>query len=709
MGCIAINISFTADIQINPSHQKLPLKQVRLFSIIRPVLFVMCRIFLVGTSIVQKSACFCFFMALLPCFKRSLSTLHWSLRVRMSEPSATVGGREPKRSSARPSWFSFQPFIPKLAICLRERYTRPLFFNDLTAGVTVAVIALPLSLALAIGSGCKPEQGLYTAIVAGFLISALGGSRVQIGGPAGAFMAIVAGIMAKYGYEGLALSTLMAGFILILMGLARFGSLIKFIPYPVTTGFTSGIAVIIFSSQVKDFLGLSVDVPSEFLAKWQTLIPAFHTINPLTTAFAIASLTILVVMRRWCPRIPSAIIVVVLGAVLTATLGLDSHHMIGGLETVGTKFQHIPNGLPSPSLPFSLSSWSDFFAIAAKARDLLPTAATLAVLCAIESLLCAEVADGMIGGRHKSNCELVAQGVANIASIFCGGMPATGTIARTAANVKYGAKTPFSGMIHAGVLLLIMLLCAPFAVHVPLAVLASILILVAWNMAEIDGFRHLLTTPKSDVAVLLATFGLTVFTDLTIAVGSGLVLASLLFIKRLSSMTNLGTLRDDDTLGDAFSERSDPNAIANRDVPSGVDVYEINGPLFFAVADLLKDVFRELPRTTQVFILRLRRVSVIDASGLHALDDFHQKCQRQGITLLLAGIHAQPIFAMTRCGLLDTIGSENLHPNIDDALNHARAILNLPAMPRPAEAVPEVARERLAAEETEAKRQERAA
>jgi SulP family sulfate permease len=566
--------------------------------------------------------------------------------------------------------------------------------NDLTAGATVAIIALPLSLALAIGSGCKPEQGLFTAIVAGFLISAIGGSRVQIGGPAGAFMTIVAGILAKYGQEGLALCTMMAGVVLVLMGLARLGTLIKFIPHPVIAGFTSGIAVIIFSSQVKDFLGLTVDVPSEFVGKWMAILPGLRSVNPLAALFAAVSLAVMVAMRRWMPRVPSAMIVVVLGAALTALLGLDCQHTFGGLETIGTKFHQIPRSLPAPTMPFAMTSWAGWMSALEKAHVLLPSALTLAVLCAMESLLCAEVADGMIGGRHRSNCELVAQGVANIGAILFGGMPATGTIARTVANVKLGAKTPVAGMTHAVTLFLIMFLFAPYAVHIPLAVLAAILVLVAWNMADFEHFRHLLTAPKSDIAVLLVSFGLTVFTDLTIAVGVGLVLASLLFIKRISSMTNIGTVRDESVVRDAFSEQNDPNSITLRDVPAGIDVYEINGPLFFGAADLLKDVLRELPEETEVFILRLRRVSVVDASGLHALEEFFDQCMTQGVTLVLSGVHAQPIFAMTRYGLFDKIGEANILANIDDALNRARTILNLPCVERPREAMPEVARER---------------
>jgi len=501
--------------------------------------------------------------------------------------------------------------------------------------------------------------------------------------------------MAKHGEEGLAICTLMAGVFLIIMGIARLGTLIRFIPHPVIAGFTSGIAVIIFSSQVKDFFGLNVETPSEFLEKWTVLIPALKSFNPLATGFAAVSLALMIAVRKWAPRIPSAIIVVLLGAMATAFFGLDALHTPGGLETIGTKFQQIPRFLPSPALPFYVTSWESWATTLGKAQALLPSALTIAVLCAMESLLCAEAADGMIGGRHKSNCELIAQGTANIAAILFGGMPATGTIARTVANVKHGGKTPLAGMIHAGALLLIMVRFAPYAVHIPLATLAAILVLVAWNMAEIDHFRHLLTAPKSDIAVLLVSFGLTVFADLTVAVGGGLVLASLLFIKRISSMTNLNALRDEISESHEFSELNDPNSITRRDVPAGVDVYEINGPLFFGAADLLKDVLRGLSSETRVFVLRLRRVSVVDASGLHALEEFHRNCVRHGITLVLAGVHAQPIFAMTRYGLFDAIGEDNILANIDDALNRARSILNLPLVQRPKGAQPEVARERL--------------
>ena len=596
-----------------------------------------------------------------------------------------------------PLWL--EPFVPKSVVCLREGYGRGFLVNDVIAGLTVAVIALPLAMALAIASGVGPERGLYTAIIAGFLISLLGGSRVQIGGPTGAFVVIVAGIVQKHGYDGLAIATLMAGAVLIIFGLAKFGGMIKFIPYPVTTGFTSGIAVLIFSTQLKDFFGIrtTADLPSEFFGRLGAVLGYLRlgNYNWAALVIAVGGLAIIGLLRRFVPRVPGALVAVVLASLAVAAFSLDARY---GVETIGSRFGGIPRALPSPSLPVPLHSWHDVSAALSKARELIPEATTIALLAAIESLLCAVVADGMIGGRHKSNCELVAQGVANIASIIFGGIPATGAIARTAANVKSGARTPLAGMVHALSLLAFMLLLAPYAAKIPLAVLASVLIVVAWNMAEIDHFRTLLRAPRSDIAVLLTTFGLTVLADLTVAVGVGMVLAALLFMRRMSEVTNVSAVRaeiDDewvDRLTDAAS--GDPNAIEMRDVPPGVEVYEINGPFFFGVADRLQDTLRGLERPPKVFILRMRRVPAIDATGIHALDEFRRKCKRQGTTLLLAGVHAQPMFALTRYGLLDQIGEENLFGNIDDALNRARELVGTVSQPRPAIAEPEVARER---------------
>jgi SulP family sulfate permease len=570
----------------------------------------------------------------------------------------------------------------------------------------VAIIALPLSMALAIGSHLTPEKGLYTAIVAGFLISLLGGSRVQIGGPAGAFMIIVAGIVDAHGYQGLAICTLMAGVILILMGLARLGALIKYIPYPVTTGFTSGIAVIIFSAQVKDFLGLTVKnaggqvvntLPKEFLQMWWALLTSLASTNGKALGLGLGSLVVMGLMRKFMPRVPGAIVVVVVSAALVAGLGwsIDAGHTNGGVETLGTRFGGIPRTVPAPALPVKLSSWSDAQAAWEQARNLIPQATTIALLCAIESLLCAVVADGMIGGRHKSNCELVAQGTANIVSILFGGMPATGVIARTAANVKNGGRTPLAGMVHAVTLLVLMLLLAPYAGYIPLSVLAAILILVAWTMAERDHFRSILRAPRADIVVLLTTFGLTVLADLTVAVGVGMVMAAILFMKRMSEVTNVGMITAEMEEGgaDSLADLKDPNAVSKREVPRGVEVYEINGPFFFGVADRLKDTLRGLQMPPKVFVLRMRRVPAIDASGMHALDEFYEKCFRQGTLLLLAGVHAQPMVAMTQYGLIEKIGEGNLFENLDDALVRAGEVVGVKAV-APNDHVPEVARER---------------
>ncbi|MCL2645495.1 MAG: sulfate permease [Phycisphaerales bacterium] len=604
-------------------------------------------------------------------------------------------------------------FTPKSLICLREGYSKNAFIRDVLAGLTVGVIALPLSMALAIGSHVRPEQGLFTAIVAGFLISLLGGSRVQIGGPAGAFMALVAGIVDMHGYQGLAICTLMAGVILVIMALARLGALIKFIPYPVTTGFTSGIAVLIFSQQIKELLGLTIRIPyqmvennavvekfrteppAEFIEKWRVLTEFLPTTNYLALGFGAGALVCLILFRKFAPKVPASLLVVVLSAVIVGAWNLDSNHLDGGVRTIGTTFGGIPRSLPAPSFPIKLSSWEDVKVACWQARNLIPEASTIAILCAIESLLCAVVADGMIGGRHKSNCELAAQGVGNLASVVFGGVPATGVIARTAANVKSGGRTPVAGMVHALFLLAMMLVLAPYASMIPLSVLAAILIMVAWNMAELDHFRSLLKAPRSDITVLLTTFGLTVLADLTVAVGVGMALAVFLFMRRMSEVTNFDAMtREFEEPGAADSnEDGDPNSILSRDVPPGVEVYEINGPFFFGVADKLKDTLRGIAKPPRIFILRMRRVPAIDATGIHALEEFHDKCHRQHTRLLLAGVHAQPLFALTKYGLLDKFGEENMLGNIDDALAKAREILGMPPPTVVPAHVPEVARE----------------
>jgi len=585
------------------------------------------------------------------------------------------------------------PFVPKSIVCLKEGYGREFFFYDLLAGLTVGVIALPLAIAFGIASHVRPEQGLYTAIIAGFLISLLGGSRVQIGGPTGAFVVIIAGVVDKFGYDGLALATLMAGVILIIMGLAKFGAMIKFIPYPVTTGFTTGIAVIIASGQVKDFFGMQVaKLPSDFVGQCveYTYQFAHNGVNWASAGIAIGALVLMGLMRLYVPRIPNYIVAVVLATMVVWVFHLDSRF---GVATIESRFAGgIPQGFPKVSIPnLNFGGVSGFFS---HVKELVPSATTIAMLAGIESLLSAVVADGMIGGRHKSNCELVGQGIANLGSVFFGGIPATGAIARTAANIKTGGRTPLAGMIHALVVLAFMVFLAPLGNKIPLCVLASVLMMVAWGMSERDHFKHLLRAPRSDIVVLLTTFWLTVFADLTVSVGVGMVLASMLFMKRMSEVTNLGAIRQEmEDQPDDLRNQSDPNAIDRRDVPKGIEVFEINGPFFFGVADLLKDTLKGMERPPKAFILRMRRVPAIDASGMHALEEFWRKCKRQHTRLLLAGVHAQPLFAMTRYGLMDKIGEENMFENIDDALNRARELVGQAVQPRPANAAPEVARE----------------
>lgn len=589
---------------------------------------------------------------------------------------------------------------PKLLTCLSEGYSVKTLFGDLTAGLTVAVIALPLAMALGIASIpvnvaeemrrihpwlTPPAMGLFTTIIAGFLISALGGSRVQIGGPTAAFIPIVAGIAAQHGYEGLATATLMAGVIVLLLGIFRFGQLIKFIPYPVTTGFTTGIAVTILASQLKDFLGLTLltpdgrlaPLPTEFIPKLEMLAEHLHAVNWRATGIGAGSLAVIVLLRRFAPRAPGALVAVILSATLVAALGWSNPRDPSDVssapivQTIGSRFGAPPQTLPPPHLP--RLSWELI-------QELIPAATTIAILCAIESLLSAVVADGMTGYRHRSDQELVAQGVANIGSVVFFGLPATGAIARTAVNIKSGGRTPMAGMFHAAFILVFMLALAPLAGTVPLPTLSAILMVVAWNIAELDHFRALLSAPRPDMLVLLTTFSLTVFTDLTVGVGVGMVLAAFLFMKRMAEVSTIAGVRD---LGtgqetEAFDPK-DPGAVSDRSVPPGVDVYEINGPFFFGVADRLKDVLRQIERPPRVFILRMRYVPHIDATGMHALEEFHRKCRRQGTTLLLGGVHAQPMFEMTRSGIVNRIGLENVFENLDEALEKAKEIVNGPA------------------------------
>jgi SulP family sulfate permease len=546
-------------------------------------------------------------------------------------------------------------WLPKTFTTLAG-YSRRQLLADLQAGVVVGIVAVPLAIAFAIASGVSPEKGLVTAAVAGFLISFLGGSRVQIGGPTGAFVVIVYGIVARYGVDGLIVCTVLAGVLLMILGLARFGAAIKFIPYPVVTGFTSGIAVIIFSSQIRDLLGLRMDsVPSPFLEKWSAYAASLPTASPAAIGVAAGSLVILMAWPKVSRTVPAPIVAILAASVAVAAMGLP-------VETIGSRFGEIRATIPPPRLPeVSLE----------RIRELFSPAVTVALLAGIESLLSAVVADGMIGSRHKSNVELVAQGIANVASGLFGGMPATGAIARTATNVKTGGRTPIAGMIHAAVVTAVFLFLGKWARYIPLATLAAILVVVAYHMSEWHAFAQLFRTPKSDVAVLLTTFFLTVVIDLTVAVQVGVVLAAFLFIKRMSDVTNVGMVTREWADAPDGTMRDDTEGVARRRIPPGVEVYEVNGPFFFGAADKIKDVLHFVAKKPSVFILRMRNVPAIDASGIRALDELFRSFSHQGIRFLISGIHAQPLVALDRAGRLDEYGRQNFVATIDDALSEA--------------------------------------
>lgn len=566
----------------------------------------------------------------------------------------------PSRSPAKHQWHLF---VPKLVTVLREGYGAQLFRADAVAGLTVAIVALPLAMALAIASGATPAAGLITAVIAGFLISALGGSRFQIGGPTGAFVVVVYGVVTTYGYDGLLLATLMAGVILVIAGLARFGTIIKYFPHPVVTGFTAGIAVIIFSSQVKDFAGLDiVELPAEFLPKWQMLLAHVSDISPATLGLSLLSLALIIALRHFAPKAPGFLLAVVLAAILAWAFHLP-------VDTIGSRFGELPRGLPAPSLPdISLE----------RVQALLPSAFTIAFLAGIEALLSAVVADGMTGRRHRSNCELVAQGVANCASALFAGLPATGAIARTATNIRAGGRTPISGILHAVFLLLFMMVAAPLASFIPLASLAAVLMIVAWNMSEIKHFRHLMKAPVSDRVLLLVTFFLTVLVDLTVAIEVGVVLAALFFMHRMTQAVEIGSdmhLIEEDADDWTKVSGETPAHDERRDLPPGVAIYQIRGPFFFGVASRLLDILDRIGPSPRIIILRLRDVPMIDASGAGALSEFIARCRKAGINVILSALQPQPRATLKALGLLGQKGVY-LAGSTDLALGKARAMLS---------------------------------
>jgi sulfate permease, SulP family len=542
--------------------------------------------------------------------------------------------------------------IPKLVTTL-ETYDRRQFGRDAAAGIIVGVVALPLAIAFAIASGVTPDRGLWTAIVAGFLISALGGSRVQIGGPTGAFVVIVYGIVQKHGVDGLMIATLMAGGMLILMGVAKLGAAIKFIPHPVTTGFTSGIAVLIAFTQVKDFLGLKMGpLPAEFVGKVEAFAHA-EGFSPAAVAVGMVSLAILIFWPKVSKRIPGPFV-----ALLAATAVVTVFQI--PVETIGSRFGEIKGSIPTPVVPHvSLE----------QATTLVLPAFTIALLGAVESLLSAVVADGMIGGRHRSNMELVAQGAANLVTPLFGGIPATGAIARTATNVKNGGRTPIAGMVHALTLLVITLAAGRWAALIPLPALAAILLVVAYHMSEWRGFMDELRSPRSDVAVLIATFGLTVFVDLTVGVTVGIVLSAFLFMRRMAGVADVKAITGD--LDDEEEEEVDTEPTSEFEIPKAVEVYEINGAFFFGAAAVFRERLGTISRQPRALVLRMRHVPVIDSTGIHALRDI---ARRSGVPVLLSELQPQPLAALEKAALSHV----SMHPTFQDALDRAEEVLAAP-------------------------------
>jgi SulP family sulfate permease len=544
-------------------------------------------------------------------------------------------------------------FVPKLVTCLKT-YSKDQFFKDLIAGIIVAIIALPLAIALAIASGVSPEKGIYTAIVGGFVVSVLGGSRVQIGGPTGAFVVIVFGIIQKFGIDGLIVSTIMAGVFLIIMGLLKFGGMLKFIPYPITTGFTSGIAIIIFSTQIKDFFGLTMKtVPSEFIPKWLAYFQSFNTFNMQSLIIGILSLSIIIFWPKINKKIPGTLIAIILTTVITLLFNLN-------VETIGSRFGDISSALPRISLPHT-----NFAMI----KELMLPALTIAILSSIESLLSAVVADGMIGGSHRSNMELVGQGVANICSGLVGGIPVTGAIARTAANVKNGGRTPVAGIVHSLSLLIILVLFMPYVKLIPMSSLASILIVVSYNMGEWESFQQIFKAPKSDALVLLVTFSLTIFFDLVIAIGIGLLLASLLFMRRMADVSDVRYILDEHEDNDQIE------LIDSIKTPENVSVYEINGPFFFGAADKFMHAIRELGVPTKILIIKMSNVPAMDATGYHALELLYDICKKHHTELIMLNLQAQPLNALEKYGFIDVLGKENICNSVDEAIERSNSLL----------------------------------
>ena len=555
-------------------------------------------------------------------------------------------------------------FKPELLKSLKG-YNSKIFLKDLSAGIIVGIVALPLAIAFAIASGVEPERGIYTAIIAGFLISVLGGSKVQIGGPTGAFVVIVYGVIQNFGYSGLMIATILAGILLVLMGAFKLGGLVKFIPYTIITGFTAGIAVTIFTTQIGDFFGLTTGkMPGDFVGKIKVYAECFNTINWYSFGMALVSLVIIFLWPKINKKIPGSLIVIILATLvnllINKTLGWQT-------DTIGSRYGAIPSSLPAPTLPtFNLNQIVDLF----------PTAISIAVLAAIESLLSAVVADGMIGSKHDSNTELIAQGIANIASPLFGGIPATGAIARTATNIKNGGRTPIAGIIHAITLLLIMLVLGRFVVYIPMAALAAVLVSVSWNMAGFPAIKGIFKGQKSDITVLLVTFVITIFIDLTVAIEVGLLFAAFFFIKKMIDVSEVREQRSSIVGGITTVNPINPDtAEESLEIPTEVLVYEIEGPLFFGTVQKFEQSVERAKIDYKVIILRMRNTIYLDAGGLRALEQLKEACDKKGVTIVLSGIHTQPYLLLQKTGMAKILGEENIYDHIDKALQRAENLV----------------------------------
>jgi len=552
-------------------------------------------------------------------------------------------------------------FHPKSLTCLKG-YNKTTFMSDLMAGVIVGIVALPLAIAFAIASGVSPEKGIITAVIAGFIVSALGGSKVQIGGPTGAFIVIVYGVIQQYGISGLTVATIIAGVLLVLLGVFKLGTVIKFIPYPVVVGFTSGIAVTIFTTQMTDVFGLSFGgetVPGDFIGKWMLYFKHFNTVNWWNFIVSVTSVIIISVTPKISKKIPGSLV-----AIILVTIGvwcLKSFFGIDSIDTIGDRFS-INSQLPNAEMPAL-----DWEAI----KNLFPVAVTIAALGAIESLLSATVADGMISDHHNSNTELIALGVANMVTPIFGGIPATGAIARTMTNINNGGRTPVAGMIHAVVLLLILLFLMPLARFIPMACLAGVLVVVSYNMSGWRSFAALLKNPKSDVIVLLITFFLTVIFDLTVAIAVGLLLACLLFIKRIMETTEITAIKEEIHVEDEAGIMHDESIT----IPAGVEVYEINGPYFFGVATQFEELMSDFRDKSKVRVIRMRKVPFIDSTGIHNLSNFCEMSFKNKIVVVLSGVNPQVHSALHKAGFYDLVGEKNICPNINVALSRAEEIM----------------------------------